>query len=196
MLLVRLNVSLRAHDYAATPRFVCIPDALQAHDIGTRREVGPLHIHHQIVNRQIRIIHIGHTGVNHLAQVMGGNIRSHTHCDASSTIHQQVGNPCGHNRRLHQCVVEVCGHIHRFLLQVVHHGLAHQREPGLGITHGGWAVAIHRSEVALSVNQCVSHAPLLSHTNQGAIYRAVTVGMILTKHLTHDTCAFLVWLAV
>ena len=196
VLLVGFDISLSTHDNAAAACLVSVPDALQAHDIGTCREVGTLHIHHQVVNGQVGIVHIGHASINYLAQVVRRYVCSHTHSDTRCAVDQQVGDAGRHYRRLEQCVVEVCGHVDGFLLQVVHHGLAHQGETSLGVTHGCRAVSVDGAEVSLTVDQRVAHAPFLSHTHQGAIYRAVSVRMVFTEHLTYDTCTLLVWLAM
>ena len=192
VLVACLDIRLRTHNDTASAGLIGILYSLQAHDVGTCGEVGTLHMLHQSLGIHLWIVHVCHTGVNNLAQVVGGDVGCHTHGNTGSTVDQQVGDTCGHNGWLLQSVVEVVGHVHRLLLQILHHSLAHHAQTRLGVTHCCSTVAVHRTEVTLTVNQCVAHVPLLCHAHQGAIDRAVAMGMILTQHLTHDTCTLLV----
>ena len=70
--------------------------------------------------------------------------------------------------------------------------LTHLGEAALCITHGSRRVTVNRTEVTLSVNQGITHVPLLSHTHQSAINRRVAVRVILTEHLTNNTRTFLI----
>ena len=196
VLVMSLDICLGTHNDTATACLVCVLYALQAHNECSCGEVGTLHILHQSLGVHFGIIHVCHTGIYHLAQIVGGDIRGHTHGNTGGTVHQQVGDTCRHNGGFLQSVVEVVGHVYRFLLQVLHHGLAHHAQTRLGVTHGCSAVAVHRAEVTLSVNQRVTHVPLLCHTHQGAIHGTVAMGMILTQYLTHNTGTLLVRLVV
>ena len=191
-----LYLGLSADDDASTSCLVGIADALQAHDVGTCWEVRTFHILHQVVDGEVVVIHVCHTGIDDLAEVVRRDIGGHTDGNTRSAVDQQVRDTCRHHGRFEQGIVEVRGHIDRFLLQVVHHTLAHQAESSLGVTHSGRAVTIDTTEVTLLINQGITHSPFLSHTNQGHIYGAVAVGVILTEHLTHDTCTFLIRAAV
>ncbi len=70
--------------------------------------------------------------------------------------------------------------------------LAHLRQAALSVTHGGSRVAVHATEVTLTVHESVSHVPVLRHTHERAVNGAVAVGVVLTEHLTHHAGAFLV----
>ena len=196
VLFTAFNLGLRAHNHTSAPGLIGILDALHAHDVGAGGEIGALHIGHQVRARKPGIVHKSHTGVYHLSQIVGGNVGGHAHGNTGGSVHEQVGYAGGHHRGLAQGVIKVVGHVHGFLVQVFHHGLAHQAQAGLGVTHGGRAVTVHRTEVSLSVHQRVAHGPLLRHAHQGSVHTAVTVGMIFTQHLTHDTCALLAWPAM
>ena len=191
-----LDVGLGAHDDASASGLVCVLDALQSHDVASGGEVGTLDILHERLHVHLGIIYECHACVYHLSQVVCGYVGGHTHGYACGSVEQQVGQLGGHHGRLLQGVVEVVGHIYGLLVQVVHHGLAHEAQSCLGVSHGGGAVAIHASEVALPIHQRVSHGPLLCHAHECEIYGAVAVGVELTEHFTHDTCTLLVWSAV
>ena len=192
VLLIRLDVSLCSHDDASATSLIGILYALQAHDVSARWEIRSLHPLHQFLAGQFRIVNVCHTGINHFVQIMGRDIRCHTNCNTCSTIDKQIGNLSGHYGRLNQRIIEIRGHIHSFLIQILHHGLAHQTQACLRVTHRSGSIAIHASEVSLPVHKCVPHVPILSHTHQCAINRAVAMRVILSEYLTHDTCTFLI----
>ena len=178
-----------AHHYAAAACFVSALHALHAHDVAARREVGGLDILHEFLNADVGVVDVGHAAVNHFTQVVRGHVGSHTNGNTAGTVHQEVGNKRGHHLGLVEGVVEVAVHVYGFLVQVLHHGLAHLRESCLGVTHGSGGVAVHRTEVSLSLYQGIAHIPVLRHTHQGAVHRTVAVRVVLTEHVTHDTCA-------
>ena len=69
---------------------------------------------------------------------------------------------------------------------------AMREKAGLRVTHGGGAVAVHRAEVTLAVDQGIAQAKVLRHARHGVVDGCVAVGMILAEHFTDDTGALLV----
>ncbi len=65
-------------------------------------------------------------------------------------------------------------------------------QANFGVPHRRSAVAVHRAEVALAVDQHVAQREILGHPHDGVVHRLVTVGVILTDHVTDDTRRFLV----
>src|ERR1700709_1611277 len=61
-----------------------------------------------------------------------------------------------------------------------------------GVTHGGWRIAIHRTEVTLAIDEHVTQRERLRHAHHGVVHRGITVWMILTDHIADDTRRFLV----
>ena len=187
-----LYLCLGSHDNASTTSLIGILNALYSIYICSRWEIRSLDKLHESVGVNILVVDICAATVNHLTQVVGRNIGGHTHGDTITSIDEKIRNLCRHHTRLYKRVVEVVHHIHGVLLQVVHDMLTHLRKAALSVTHGSRRIAIHRTEVTLSVNKCVSHRPILGHTHQCAIYGAVSVGVILTEHLTDDARTLLV----
>ena len=56
-----------------------------------------------------------------------------------------------------------------------------------GVPHSRCVVAVHRAEISLSVHQHVPHGEVLRHPNDGVVDRLVTVWVVFTNHVTHDT---------
>ena len=187
-----LDFGFGSHDDASPACFVGFAHTCHTIYISSCGEVGSLDMLHQFVDGDVVVVDIGHAGVNHLAQVVGGHVGGHTYGDTAGTVHQQVGYAGGHHGGLLQRVVEVVGEIYGLLVEVLHHVFANLLQACLGVTHGGSRVAVHRTEVTLTIHEGITHGPVLCHTHQGAIHGRVAVGMVLTQHVTHGTGRFLI----
>ena len=64
----------------------------------------------------------------------------------------------------------------------------------LGITVGSRGVAIDGTEVAVTVKERVAQRKGLCQTHHGSVNGSITVGVIVTQHVTHDGCALAVGL--
>ena len=192
VVLTGLDFGSGTHHDSTSTCIVSVLHALDAVDGGTCREVRSWDILHQSVGIDVRVVDVGAASVNHLAQVVGRDIGSHTHGNTVTAVYQQVRNLGRHHGRLLEGVVEVVHHIHCLLVEVVHDVLTHLRESALRVTHRRRRVTIHGTEVTLSVDEGVTHVPLLTHTNQGTIYRRVAVRVVLTEHLTYHARTFLI----
>ena len=99
-IILGLNLCFRANNHTTTTCLVRIAHALVTIYSTTRWEVRRLDMLHKfchgdwlyfgILHTCHSVLHIGHTTVNHLAQVVGRHIGCHTYCNTTSTIHQQV----------------------------------------------------------------------------------------------------------
>ncbi len=123
---------------------------------------------------------------------MGRNIGGHAHGDARRTVEQQVGQPRRQQVRLLECVVEVGRELDGVLVEVFQQFQGDGRQPGLSVAHGRRAVAVDAAEVALTVDQGVTHGELLRQPHHRVVDRAVAVGVILAQHLADETRAFAV----
>ena len=192
MAVVALNLGLGTHDDASATCLVGIFHALQTIYVCTRGEVGSRNVVHQLIGGDVWIVDECTAAVNHFAQIVGRHIGGHTHGNTVASVDEQVWHLGRHHAWLGKGVVEVVSHYDGVLLKVIHDVLAHLREAALGVTHGSWRVAIDRTEVTLSVDELVAHVPLLSHTHQSPVDRAVAVWVVLTKHLAHHAGTLLV----
>ena len=59
------------------------------------------------------------------------------------------------------------------------------------ITHGRRRVAIHGTEVALTINERVAHGEILRHADQGVVDRGVAVRVQLTHDVADHARGFL-----
>ena len=69
-------------------------------------------------------------------------------------------------------------------------------KPYLSITHGCRGISVYGAEVSLAVNKGIAHGKILGHPDDGIIYGRVSMGMVFTYDITHDTGRFLVRLVV
>ena len=171
-------------------------DALGAEDDAAGREVRALDKGHQLFEPDLVaplpvVDHKG-DGVGDLGQVVGRHVGRHTDGDAAGAVDEQVGQHGREHGRLFEAVVEVGAPVDRVHVDVGKHGVGDAGEAGLGVTHGGGAVAVDRAEVALAVDQRIAQAEVLRHARHGVIDGGVAVGVVLTQHLADDTGAFLV----
>ena len=125
---------------------------------------------------------------------MGRNVGGHAHRDAGGTVDQKIGESCRQDRRFFLRFIEVGNKVDRILAYIRQHLHGDPGQSRLGIPHGRGAVAVHGTEVSVSVYQRISHGPGLGHVDQGSVNGAVAVGMIFTHGIADDTGAFSVGL--
>ena len=88
--LERLVVRQTAHHHPATAGAVGVAHPRQAHDLAGRGEVGRLHVLHEPVGVDERVVDHRDAGVHHLAQVVRRDVGGHSHRDAGGAVDQQV----------------------------------------------------------------------------------------------------------
>ena len=118
---------------------------------------------------------------------MRGDGGGHTDRDTAGTIDQKVREMAGQDRGLLQGTVEVRDEVDRVLVQVGEHLHGDLTQTCLGITHGRLLVTIDRTEVAVSIDQHVAHVEVLRQMDHGVVNGRVTMGMIFTHGIAHDT---------
>ena len=160
-----------------------------AHDDAARGEVGARDVLHEVVHGDVRVVDHGAEGVRHLPQVVGRDVGGHAHGDAAGAVDQQVREPGGQHGGLLQGFVEVGHEFHGVLVDVRHHLRGQLGEPGLGVSHGCRAVAVHGAEVAVAFHQQIPGVEGLGQAHHGVVHRHVAVGMVLAQHVAHDAGA-------
>ena len=122
---------------------------------------------------------------------MGRDAGRHTYGDPLGTVYQKIGNLHRQNRRLLLRLVEIGDEIHHILIQISQKCLlGHPGKPGLRISHGSGAVSLDVAEIAVAVYQGQSFFEILGHDYQRIVYGRVSMGMIFTHGITHNTGAF------
>ena len=193
---VCLNLCFRTyHDTSAT-RLISILYAVVAIDDTTCREVRSLDILHELWDGDVWIVDICANTIYYFREIMSRHIGCHTYGNTVGTIDKERRDACWQHLWLHVVVREVWHHIHRVLLYVTKHLFAYLRESCLGVTHCCCTITIDRAEVTLTIDLKVTQVPRLCHADECSIYRAVAMRVVLTEHLTYDSCTFLGWLVI
>ncbi len=121
---------------------------------------------------------------------MRRNIGRHADRDAASAIDQQIGEARRQDRRLLLLAVVIGLEIDGVGIDILDQSQGRPREARFGVAHGRRAVAVHRAEIALAVDQREAHREGLRHAHQGVIDRGVAMGMVFTHHLADDARRF------
>ena len=118
---------------------------------------------------------------------MGSHVCGHAHGNAGCAVEEQQRSLGGENGGLLKGVVKVQGHVHGVLVHVPEHVFGHFLKLGLRVTHGCGRVTVYGAEVSLALHKGVTLVPVLAQTHHCIIYAGVSVRVILTHDLTHDT---------
>ena len=182
------NRTLRDRPTAGT---VCIFNSLAPQNGGAVGEVRSLNNAQQRFKRLfvcgIRVRQQPLSTCCYFPQVVRRNVRGHTHRNTGRTVDQQVREPRRQVHRLLVTPVVVVLEVDRVFFDVTHHLQGQWRHLAFGVTRSSRPVITSRTEVTLPVNERVAHGPRLNQTHQCVVDRGVTVWVVLTHHVTHNT---------
>ena len=167
-------------------------DARAAHDDAAGGEIGPFDVLHQARQVDLRVIDEGDHTVDDFAQVMGRNIGSHADRDALAAVDQQVWKAAGQDVGFLFGLIKVGVPIDGILVNIRQHLAGHFGHAGLSITVSSRRVTVHRTEVALAIDQRVTQAEILGQTDHSVVDGGVAVGMVGTQHSTNGIGGFAV----
>ena len=125
---------------------------------------------------------------------MRRDVGRHADRDAGRAVYQQVGEAGREHDRLLTLLVKVRLEIDCVLLDVRQHVVCQSGHAGLGVTICCRRVAVHRTEVAVAVDQRIVQRERLRHTHHCVIDRCVAVRMIAAEHVTDGRCRLAVGL--
>ena len=164
--------------------------AVIAQDNWRGREIGTGDDPEQLLARDRGILEEGEAAIDHLAQVMRRDIGRHANRDAARAVNQQVGESRRQHCRFAPAAVVVVGEIDGVLVEIVEQAVSHPCQPRLGIAHRSRIVGVHRTEIALAIDQRHPQRPILRHADQREVDRAVAVRMVIAHHVADDLGAF------
>src|SRR5205807_6514400 len=96
-----------AYLHAAAAGLEVLADPTHTADHAAGRKVRPLHMLHQLVQRDVRIVDLRADAVDYFDQVVRRNIRGHSDGDAGSAVDEQVRKCSRENRRFGACLVVI-----------------------------------------------------------------------------------------
>ena len=141
-----------AHDDAAAAGFIAFAHAAQAVDGCAGREIGGLQDVDQFVDFSFGFVQKTQTGVDGVSEIVRRNVGRHTDGDTGRAVDQQRGEAGRQHQRLVFAAVVVRTEIDGFFFDVRQHFVGDFRHADFGITHRRGAVAVNRTEVALTVD--------------------------------------------
>ncbi len=134
--------------------------------------------------------HIGFYGVNDLVQVMGRGAGSHTYGDTLGTVYQEVRNLHRKYRGLLFRLVKVWHKVHHIFVEIPQKRfLRHLLQTRLSITHGSGAVTFDIAEIAVAIYKGHPFLEILAHDHQCVVDGTVSMGVVFTHGISHDTGA-------
>ena len=149
---------------------------------------------HQFTCCNFRIIHHQFDSINRFSQIVWWNVSRHTNSNPCRTIDKKVGNTWRKNDWLTFWSIIVILEIYGILVKITKHFQGDFRHTRLSITLSGSPISVHRTKVPVTINQHVTVAPPLCHTNHGFIDRWVPVWVIFTHDIPGNTGRFFMWL--
>ncbi len=176
-----------AHHHPAATGFIGAAHAFQSVDDPTGRKIGGLDEFHEFLGGDIVVVDVGDDALTDLVEVVRGHVGGHTDGNTRNPVNKQVGHFGRHYLGFFQRVVEIGLEIHGFLVEVFQQLFGQLSEPGFGVAHGGRIVAVHRSEIALTVYQRIAQAPFLGHAHHSVIDGRIAVGVKFSQHLPYNT---------
>ena len=187
-----LDLGLGADDDAAAPLKIGFARTGAAQHQAAGRKIRAGDEFDEVFGGQVRVVDKGQRGIHHLAQVMRRDVGRHADGDPARAIDQHVRETRRQNRGFAVLAVIVVLKVDRVLVDIGQQesgGLVHAH---FGIAHRGGVIAIHRAEVALTVQKRQRHREILRHPHQRVIDRAIAVGMVFTHHVTDGARRFAV----
>ena len=148
---------------------------------------GPGTMLHQLVVGDVGIVEHRAAGVDHLAQIVGRDVGRHADRDAGAAIDQDVREARRQHLRFLPAAVIIGLEVDRVLVDIVEQRLGRAREPRLGVAMAAGAIAVHRAEIALPVDQRQTHGKILRHAHQRVVDRGVAMRMIVAHDVADDS---------
>ena len=188
----RLSIALgfdlmpRAHQYRSASGRVGRACTRLAQDERGGREIGTGDDLEQLFRGYRRVIDIGKAAIDHFAQIVRRNIGRHADGNAARAVDQQVWEARGQYGRLAPRTVVIVREIDRVLVEIVEQRVGDPREPRFGISHAGRRIGVHRTEVALTIDQGHAQRPVLRHAGERVVNRGIAVRVIVAHHVADD----------
>ena len=187
-----LEMRASANRKPTAPALVSRGNFLSAVDDAGRREVRTRHQLHQVSQPDVGFLDYRETCVDDLGEIVRWDVGGHAHRNARGAVDQQVGDPGRQYRRLHFLAVIVRDEIDCGLVDIRQQFTGDALETALRIAHGCRRVAIHRAEIALTVDQGIAQRKVLRHADQCVVDRRIAMGVVLAHDIADHACALYV----
>ena len=187
-----LDVGASAHHDPAPARPVGVADPAATDDDRAGREVGALHVLHQVLDVRVGLVDQLHDRVDRLTEMMGRDVRRHADRDARGAVHEEVREARRKRERLLARLVVVRPERDGVHVDVAEHLRGETLEPALRVPHRRRRVVVDRAEVALPVDERVPQRERLRHPHEGVVDRRVAVRVVVAHDVADDVRRLLV----
>ena len=186
----RLDCSHATHGHRTTAAQIRFPDAFTAKDLPSGGEVRAGDQSDQFLFSDVRVGNQGQQSIDQFIEVVGRNIGRHPHSDPGGAVEQKLWNPCRQNGWLLLRAIKIVCEINRLRLDILQQAVRRERlQTRFGVPHSGRRIVVHRTEIAVPINQRHRHREVLGHTDQGVVNRCISVGMIFAENFAHHAGA-------
>ena len=174
---------LGAHDDRAASGRVGRANSRAAENRPAGREIGAGQMLHQLVERDVGLLHHREQRIDGLAEIVRRDVGRHADGDAARAIDQKVREARRQDDRLLFLLVVVRLEIDRVLVEVFEQGQSGTVEPRLRVAGGRGRIAVDRAEIALPVDQGHAHREVLRHAHEGVVNGKIAVRMVLAHRV-------------
>ena len=189
-------VEASAKAEGAAPGLVGAGDRVRAvYDQASGGEVRAVEQFHQTRVLDVRIIDELQRRIDHLGNVVRGDVRRHADRDPARSIGEQVGEQPRHQLGLFLLSVIGRDEIDGPCIQAVHQAHRGLRQARLGITVSRRVIAIDIAEVPLPLDQRVAQREILREADHRIVSGGIAMRMVLADHLAHHAGRLLECLA-
>ena len=133
-ILALFDISYRTNRHRTLTSRISLFHRCTTINFGTRWEIWPLHVFHQIFQTCFGIFNQSHRRIHYFTEVMWRNIGRHTDRDTHLTIQKNIWQSSWQNYWLFLCTIKVITKIYGFLLDVCQKLSPYLIHSSLGIT--------------------------------------------------------------
>ena len=157
------------HIDASATGAVGLYDAGATVDNARGREIRARNELHEFINGDIGVFDQRQATVDDFTEVVRRNVGRHAHGDTAGAVDQQVWNLGRHDCRDLLGAIVVGHPVDGFLIQIRQQLVRQLGHSHFGVSHGCSVIAVHRTEVALAVDQHVAQRERLRHTHDSVV---------------------------
>ena len=176
--------------HAAAAGAVTLLDSRGAVDDSAGWKVRSRDDFHQLVDADFGASQDCQAGIDNFVQAVRWNVGGHPHRDTGRAVDEQIGYPGRQDTGFLLLAVVVGDEIDGLLVDIGQQLGGDLLQAAFGIAVGRRRITVHRTEIALSVDQGVAHREVLRHAHQGFVGGGIAVWMILAEDIADHPRAF------
>ena len=117
---------------------------------------------------------------------MRGDVRRHADGNSARAVNEKIRNARRQNDWFFACLIEIRDEVDGFFFEVRKNVFADFRQARFGISHGRGRIAVHGTEIPLSVDQRITHVEVLRQAHQRGIDHRFSMRMVVAGRVSAD----------